>query len=197
MQFFVSRPFSTCSLRPFLMVVRKLFSRWSNPTKINTSILHLEITRLFLWLSDDAIFLVLTCYKLKNLPFFGGAIFLLLAVLFFSSKNAMCHCRENDAVISVMLIGLFESEIFLTIKAIRFYINRVALIIFDKPFNKFKITWSNFGRRKTMIFSVTSDILIFQKRCLKDSAGVIRRIFNFQKNWFAWKTILYFIYVHV
>lgn len=154
MQIFVSRPFSTCSLPPVLMVVRKLFSRWSNPTKINTSILHLEITRLFLWLSDDAIFLVLTCYKLKNLPFFGGAIFLLLAVLFFSSKNAMCHCRENDAVISVMLIGLFQSEIFLTIKAIRFYINRVALIIFDKPFNKFKITWSNFGRRKTMIFSV-------------------------------------------
>lgn len=72
-QIFVSRPFSTCSLPPFLMVVRKLFSRWSNPTKINTSILHLEITRLFLWLSDDAIFLVLICYKLKNLPFFGGA----------------------------------------------------------------------------------------------------------------------------
>lgn len=109
----------------------------------------------------------------------------------------MCHCRENDAVISVMLIGLFESEILLTIKAIRFYINRVALIIFDKPFDKFKITWSKFGRRKTMIFSViTSDILIFQMRCLKDSAGVIRRIFNFQKNWFAWKIILYFIYVY-
>lgn len=150
-----------CFLLLFLMVVWKLFLCWSNFIKINILILYLEIMCFFFWFFDDVIFLVLICYKLKNLLFFGGVIFLLLVVLFFLLKNVMCYCWENDVVIFVMLIGLFEFEIFLIIKVIRFYINRVVLIIFDKLFNKFKIIWFNFGCRKIMIFFVILDIFIF------------------------------------
>lgn len=115
-QIFVSRPFSTCSLPPFLMVVRKLFSRWSNPTKINTSILHLEITRLFLWLSDDAIFLVLTCYKLKNL-FFGRYIFVTGRVVFLIKechvslpREWCCYFRDVDRSVRVWDISNYQND---------------------------------------------------------------------------------------